>query len=113
MKEAELKRGVFVLLSMLENQGKLIFQRNNSFFGSFSRKDGSQGFIRNNKPGTPDFYVFLAKNRTLHLELKGTKGKLSEHQVTWSNQCKKLGHIYEVVTDIAELEKLLAFYLTN
>lgn len=113
MKEADLKRAVFILLSMLENQGKLLFQRNNSFMGAFQRPDGSNGFIKNNKPGSPDFFAFLKNGITLHLELKGTKGKLSEYQISWRNACSKLNHVYVVVTDIAELEKLLAFYIAK
>lgn len=38
----------------LERKGVCYYFRNNSFAGRIMRYDGSQGFIKNNKKGTPD-----------------------------------------------------------
>lgn len=106
--EAEIKRACVQLLTSYQNQGKLIFQRNNNFFGSFQRADGSRGFIQNNSAGAPDFYVFLSQGQTIHLELKTAKGKQNEAQKEWQKNCELLGHTYVVVRGVDELNEFIS-----
>lgn len=108
--EAEIKRACAQLLTMYQEKGRLIYQRNNSFFGGFERSNGSRGFIRNNTPGAPDFYIFMRGGKTIHLELKRGKGKQSEEQKTWQKNCELLGHIYAVIRGVDELQKIIDIY---
>jgi hypothetical protein len=104
--ENEVKQAVETYLLYLENQGKLLYQRNNSFAGVLKRKhkktgEESEGYIKNNKPGAPDFYVFMRwqkgnmifqePGRTIHLELKATNGSQSPEQKTGKKRSKRWG----------------------
>lgn len=95
------------LLAYKENLGQLLFQRNNSFVGAITRRDGSSGFIKNGKRGSPDYYIFLPSGQTIHLEVKAEKGKQSVEQLEWEMKCKKLGHKYCLVRSIDDVEKIL------
>lgn len=114
MTEAELKRACVQLLELYKNQGKLLYVRNNSFAGRLTRPDGSQGFIKNNSKGAPDFFVFLGNQKygptTHHIELKTEKGKLSDEQEVWSKKCADLGHFYVVIRDLEQLQKIIKEY---
>lgn len=68
---------------------------------------GSNNFIRFGKCGAPDFYIFMLGGKTIHLEVKNEKGKLSENQESWKEKCEKLGHIYRVVRGVDEVERVL------
>ena len=107
--EKETQKACINYLQMLYNQGKLLFVRNNSFQGNFSRPDGSQGYIRNNMPGSPDLFVFVNKE-TLHLELKSSTGKQSPDQLAWEQAATKLGHKYYTIRSVEELVKVLNNY---
>ncbi len=109
--EADLKIGCSDLLTMLQNQGKLLFQRNNSFSGRIMRSNGTSGWINNANKGAPDYYVFLKNGATLHLELKSTTGRVRPEQKVWESNCKKLKHNYWLVRDIDQLAKIINLYI--
>ena len=102
MKESGIVTAIQQYLQILENQGKLVFQRNNS--GAVRTQRG--GFLRFGKVGSPDFYLFTVGGKTIHLEVKNETGKQSEGQKDFEERVTKLGHKYLIVRDIEELEKL-------
>lgn len=107
--EKDIQKACIEYLQMLRNQGKLLFVRNNSFAGSFSRPDGSQGYIRNNMPGSPDLFVFI-RNETLHIECKSTTGTQSPDQKEWERKATKLNHKYYTIRSVEELAKVLSYF---
>ena len=111
MKESDLKKGVEHLLQLFENGGKLKFQRNNSFVGRLKRADGSEGFVKNGKPGAPDYYVFFDKGVLVQLELKSDKGSLSDKQEEWQRWMNKKKYTYYVLRDLEDLKKVIECYL--
>lgn len=93
-------------LQALEIQGKCYFIRNNSFAGRVTRYDGSQGFVRNNKPGTPDIIACFqyeydggdgpySKSLTgcmfVGIEIKGPRGRLSPEQKLAHEAIERVG----------------------
>ena len=101
-KESQIQTAIECYLRLLENQKKIIYQKNNS--GAYSIK-GS--FIRYGKKGSPDFYVFLNNGRILHLEVKTKTGKQNENQIEFQKNIEKLGHIYEIVRAVDGVQVLL------
>lgn len=95
-------------LTMLENQGKLTFVRNNSFCGLIQRPNGTSGWVKNNKPGSPDIIVFLDQGKNIQLEIKSSIGKQSTEQKAWENFATKLGHKYYTIRSVDELVKILS-----
>lgn len=111
MSEADIQKACQSLLEILSNQGKLLFQRNNSFAGRVQRSNGSVGYVKNNKKGAPDCYVFMKNGITLHLEYKAPKGHQKQEQKVWEGRCTTLGHKYYIVRSLDELQQILALYL--
>ena len=74
MKESLIQNAIEAYLSLLENQNKLVYLKNNS--GAFQTRQG--GFYRMGKRGSADFIVFINNGQTLHLEVKNEKGKQNE-----------------------------------
>lgn len=116
IKESEISKAISDYLQLLENQGKLLFIRNNSFAGTIMRKDGSKGYVKNNKPGASDFIVWIpgrGADRWLHLdtiflEVKSSSGKLLGDQLAFEQQVKRLGGQYHVVRSVEEVQKILS-----
>lgn len=108
--ERQLQAACIQLLEWYETQGKLLFIRNNSFAGKIERRDGSKGYIKNNKPGAPDLIIFFKSGITLHAELKSLTGTLSPEQKVWQKGCKKLLHAYAIVRNFEHLERILKIY---
>lgn len=107
--ERDIQKACLDYLKLLRNQGKLLYVRNNSAMGKFERPDGSQGFIRNNMPGSPDIFVFVNRE-TLHLELKSPTGKQTSEQKEWERIATKLGHRYYTIRSVDELAKVLSYF---
>lgn len=101
MKEKYVQSAVRHLLQLLENQGKLLFLRNNS--GALKT---NRGFMHFGKTGSPDFFIFLP-GKTIHLETKSDSGKLSEPQIQWRNTVERFGHHYRCISSVDALEMLL------
>lgn len=120
--EAQTLNAIREYLQILENQGKILFIRNNSFAGRIVRKDGSQGYVKNNKRGWSDFIVwkeiigFLSQGTsgavgrwlgTYFIEIKSSSGKLHSDQVAFAEQVRKLGGQYHVVRAVDEVKSIL------
>jgi hypothetical protein len=58
-------------------------------------------------PGQPDRIAHI-KGRAIYIECKLPKGKLSEHQSAFQEQCQNDGISYWVIRSIEELESILS-----
>jgi len=68
----------------------------------------SQGrYIRFGKRGSSDFLIFLNGGRTIHLEVKNEKGRQTTTQLEYEIKVKQLGHQYNVVRSVDEVQTLL------
>ena len=103
MKESGIVNAIMSYLQLLENQGKLVYQRNNS--GAFINPKGN--FFKMGKRGSPDFYIFLPSGKTIHLEVKNEKGKQNLNQLEFEIRLKQLGHSYYVVRSVDEVENII------
>jgi hypothetical protein len=56
--------------------------------------------------GTPDFVVALPGGRTVWVECKTAKGKLTQPQAAWIAALNKVGHRAVVVRSMAEFLKV-------
>ena len=57
-------------------------------------------------PGLPDRVIHF-NGRVIYLEVKTTKGKLSDHQIAFQEQCEQDGIKYRVIRDLEGLQEVL------
>ena len=107
MKESIIQKAIEHYLQLLENQGKLIYIKNNS--GSFKTEQG--GFYRMGKKGSSDFIVATKDAKTLWIEVKNEKGKQNENQIEFQSKIEKLGHIYFIVRSVEDVQEILKKYI--
>lgn len=105
-KESDIQKPIIDYLEILENQGKIYFNRNNSFAGEITRKNGSKGYIKNNKPGTPDI-IFCYKGKYIGFETKTESGKQSDLQKIAETKIKKAGGLYFIVRGVSDIINIL------
>ncbi|RJQ67350.1 MAG: VRR-NUC domain-containing protein [Desulfobacteraceae bacterium] len=102
MKESGIQTAIEQYLNYLENQGRLVYIKNNS--GALKTNDR---FIRFGKKGSPDFFVFLHNGRCIHLEVKNEKGKQNDNQKAYQSKIEKLDHTYLIARSIDDVENCL------
>jgi hypothetical protein len=98
--EAQLLRAVQAAL-MLTGGGKCIVLRLNSGVVAI-KQDGRSRMFRGCEPGTPDLLVVLPGGRTVWLELKSEKGRVTAEQVDWHRRARNLGHTVAIVRNIED-----------
>lgn len=101
----------------LERAGKAYYFRNNSFSGRIQRYDGTQGFIKNNKRGTPDVVACFHQSyddsglwsvgQFVGFELKTLTGKQSPEQKLAQKAIESAGGKYYIVRTPEEFETIL------
>jgi len=104
--ESEIKKNICDYLQILENQGKIYFTRNNSFQGKIKRVNGSEGYIKNNKLGTPDFLICY-QGKYIGLEVKTESGKQSAEQKKAQKAIERAGGIYYIVKNVNDVFNIL------
>jgi len=115
--ESQVKKPCYEHLEELENQGKLVFVRNNTFKGVVVRPGGSRGYLNTGRTGSPDCFVFCQDKRsgepvTLHIEYKRpVGGKLSPDQIKWRDVVVQWGHDWYEIRDVEELKLVLSKYV--
>lgn len=102
MKESLIQTAIEQYLKILENQGKIIYIKNNS--GALKT---DTRFIRFGKAGSPDFFIFTNDGGCLHLEVKNEKGSQNENQIEYQNKIERLGHTYFIVRSVDEVERII------
>ena len=94
-------------LALLENSGKLVYQRNNTG-AVVTREFGRKArFLRFGKKGASDILIFCPGGRTLHVEVKSDVGKMSFEQMEYEHKITALGHTYYLIRSLDELENIL------
>jgi len=108
MKESEVQKEIIEFLTILERQGKCYLFRNNSFAGFISRtKNGkSVGYVKNNKPGTPDI-IMCMDGLFIGMEVKTAKTYQSKVQKEAEKAIKEAGGRYYVVRSLEEVQILV------
>lgn len=104
--ESEIKKNIVDFLQILEIQGKVYFTRNNSFEGKIKRKNGSEGYIKNNKPGTPDFLICYS-GKYIGFEVKTESGTQSDDQKKAQKAIERAGGIYYIVKNVNDVFNIL------
>jgi len=105
MREAELKRTVEEYLQIAQNQGRLIFNRQNS--GEVLVKRGSRYYRLNLcQTGTPD-YIVHKEGKTFYLEIKGDKTRVTKGQQIFASALRALGIPVYVIKSFDDLEAVL------
>lgn len=103
MLEKDLQKSIIEYLSYRKD---VYFVRNNSFAGNFLRKDGSKGYIKNNKAGSPDILICY-RGEFIGCEIKNEKGKMSELQEEAKKSLEEAGGRYIIVRSINDVIDLL------
>ena len=116
MKEIQIQKAIKDYLQILENQGKLMFLRNQA--GGYATKEGH--YIKMGKKGSPDLLVWkpsvewddLAYEevnivRAIALEVKAEKGKQSPAQKEWQDKFEKFGGEYYIVRSVEEVMNII------
>lgn len=60
-------------------------------------------------PGAPDLCVALPNGKTLFLEVKSDKGRVSDNQILVHGLLNSLGHTVPVVRSVEDVRQALAF----
>ena len=107
MKESEIQSSIIDYLQILENRGKIFFQRfnNTPVYDPVGKKFRSMA--KGNKKGFPDILV-IANGRTIGFEGKTATGKQSKEQKDIENKFKQHGQEYFVVRTVDEVTKILS-----
>jgi len=61
------------------------------------------------RPGVADF-IFLDRGRSLAIELKTPRGRLSDNQEGFSNAWRAAGGAYEIARSLADVRAILVIY---
>lgn len=114
--ETPIQSAIERYLRLMENSGRLMYQKNNSGAHKSMYKD-SRGFMKTSfvkfgKKGSPDFLVWKPNQttkvlETWFIEVKSVDGKLSPGQKEYQERCKALGGQYHVVRSVGEVIALL------
>ena len=118
--ENDIQRAIKDYLQILENQGKLMFIRNNSGAMPVKGQNGKTRYIKFGKKGSPDILVWkpsaewddLAYRgvnvvRAIALEIKSATGKASPAQKEWQAKFEKLGGEYYIVRSVEEVVEIV------
>ena len=104
--EADLQRAVMAYLRQIEALGYCMAlhvpngARRHPITGAILRGLGMRA-------GAPDIIVLLKGGKTLLMELKAAKGRLSDAQESFGDGAVMLGHRYVVVRDLVEAQRII------
>ena len=115
LKENDIQRTIKDYLQVRENQGKLMFIRNNSGAMPIKGQNGKMRYIKFGKKGSADILVFVPLFLThsikaleaIAIEIKSETGRQSEDQVEWQKDWEKLGGVYYIVRSVEEVMKII------
>lgn len=105
--ETQIQSSIINYLEILENMGKLTFQRVNNTPIFDPGKQRFRSMAKGTKKGFPDILV-LMNGRTIGFEVKTATGKQSKEQKNIENKFKQHGQEYFVVRSLDEVTKILS-----
>lgn len=106
MVESQIQSVIIDYLSILENQGKLFFQRTNNITVYDSKKNIHRSLAKGQKKGFPDLLI-LFKGKCLGIEIKTTTGRQSKEQKEIEQQFKKNGAEYYIVRSLEDVKRII------
>jgi len=112
MKESELLKSIKGYCQYMENLGRCIAIRNNSFEGWLCPPNKrppeqySPHYVKQGKKGSFDLILIL-KSMVVFIETKSKKGKLSKDQKEFKKKAVALGKKCIEVTDIEQVIELM------
>ena len=105
--EKTIQKEILNYLEFLCRNRRLYYYRSNSGQFSFTRADGSKGFMKTGRVGCPDITVLLPGGRFVGVEVKTKKGSLSPFQKKTAELIEELGGVYLLVRSVEELKENL------
>lgn len=112
MKESEIQSAIIDFLTVLEEQGKLFFQRtnNNTVYDPIGKRFRS--LAKGQKKGFPDIVV-IKQGKTIGLEVKTEIGRQSKEQKIMQKQFEKQDAEYYVVRCVEDVINALGYKVEN
>ena len=108
--ETDIQSTIIRYLTVLENQGKLFFNRTNNIPPVNKNSKGEVvGFRRlpaGAKKGIPDIWVIL-QGKTIGLEVKTATGRQSKEQKEIEERFKKNGAEYYIVRSLDDVKEVI------
>lgn len=108
--ETDIQSAIIRYLTVLENQGKLFFNRTNNIppvnKNSKSEVVGFRRLPAGAKKGIPDIWVIL-QGKTIGLEVKTAAGRQSKEQKEIEERFKKNGAEYYIVRSLEDVKRIL------
>lgn len=105
-KESEIQSGIIDFLSILEEQGKLFFQRTNNTTVYDPAGKRFRSLSKGQKKGFPDILV-LKKGKAIGIEIKTSIGKQSKEQKAIEERFKKNGAEYYIVRSLDDVKEVI------
>ena len=106
MKESEIQSSIIDYLQILENKGKIFFQRVNNTPVYDPKYKQFRSMPKGSKKGFPDILV-IKSGKTIGIEVKTATGKQSKEQKDIESKFKKHGQEYYIVRSLDEVIEIL------
>jgi len=112
MKESELSKSIKDYCQYMENLGKCILIRNNSFNGWLCSprlrppEEYRPHYVKQGKKGSGDFFLIL-KGMVVMVETKGRNKKLTNDQIEFKKKAEALDMKFVKVTDVDQIIELI------
>ncbi|MGL5614513.1 VRR-NUC domain-containing protein [Cetobacterium sp.] len=106
MKESEIQSSIIDYLQILENKGKIFFQRINNTPVYDPKYKQFRSMPKGSKKGFPDILVIKA-GKTIGIEVKTPIGKQSKEQKEIESKFKQHGQEYYIVRSLDEVIEIL------
>ncbi len=100
MNERDLQKAITQYLELRQ----IVFWRN--YVGPVIRHDGVM--TKNPMAGLPDIIGILSQGRMLAIEIKSSRGKLSDRQKIWRDKIERAGAIYVLAYELQDVINALA-----
>lgn len=100
--EAQVKKSITDYLSLQEKMGRCYYIRNNSVCGKILRPNGSIGWVKNDKTGSPDI-IMLTTEGFVGIECKSSVGRQSPEQKEAQIQIESLNGRYILARGIEDI----------
>lgn len=107
--ETDIQSAIIRYLTILENQGKLFFNRMNNIGVPIKDRQGKivgQRKTFGSKRGIPDIWVIL-QGKTIGLEVKTATGRQSKEQKEIEERFKKNGAEYYIVRSLEDVKEVI------
>ena len=101
--ETDLVRGIKRYTQLYENKGLAYIVRNNAIQQRILRRNGSEGFLRNGKAGSPDL-LLCVRGRFVGVECKRPGNRQSESQREAQEAIVRAGGLYWLVYSFDEFK---------